>query len=75
MPPPGTTQCRWAEKADLCSEVLQICCNLLQGFRGRSEQQTVHLALVLKGQCSQWLWQSEHDMEILALQEFALTLF
>src|ERR1700681_1898918 len=64
-----------AEKADLCPEVLRICCNLLQGFRGRSEQQTVHLTLVLEGQGSQRLWQSKHDMEILALQEFALTLF
>ena len=64
-----------AEKADLCSEVLRVCCNLLQGFRGRSEQQTVHLTLVLEGQGSQRLWQSKHDMEILALQEFALTLF
>jgi hypothetical protein len=63
-----------AEKPELRSQVLRICCNRLQGFRRSAEQQTVHLAFILESQCGQLFWQSKHDMEVLARQKFGLTL-
>ena len=70
--PPGVQD---AEKADLRAQVFRICCDRLQGLGGRSKQQIVHLALVLQAQTGERLWQRKHDMEILARQEFGLTLF
>jgi hypothetical protein len=64
-----------AEKADLGSEVLGVQRNRLQGFGCGPEQQTIHLPFVLEGQGSQGLRQSENHMEVLAWQQFGLTLF
>ena len=57
-----------AEKADLCSQVLGIGRDRLQGIGGRPKQQVVQLPFILESQRGQFLWQCEHDVEVLALQ-------
>jgi hypothetical protein len=63
------------EEADLCAQVFRIGCDGLESFSRSPEQQTVHLSLVLEGECHEWFGQSEDNMKIFARQQLSLTLF
>src|ERR1039458_1625649 len=70
--PPGVED---AEKADVRSKMFRVERDRQKGLRRGAKQQTIHLALVLQSHRRQWFRQSEHDMKILARQEFRLPLF
>src|SRR4029453_5437828 len=61
------------EEADLCAQVFRIGCDGLESFSRSPEQQTVHLSLVLEGECHEWFGQSEDNMKIFARQKLSLT--
>jgi hypothetical protein len=63
------------EEADLGTQVFWIWGDRLQGLGRGLEQEIVYLASVLKAQLGNSLWERKHNMKILALQEFGLTLF
>jgi hypothetical protein len=63
-----------AEEADPDAQVLWIGCDRLKSFGRSPKQQTIHLSFVLKSQSREWCRQSENHMEVIALQQFGLTL-
>jgi hypothetical protein len=54
--------------------VLWIGCDRLKSFGRSPKQQTIHLSFVLQSQSREWFRQSENHMEVIALQQFGLTL-
>jgi hypothetical protein len=59
----------------LDTQALWIGRDRLKSFGRSPKQQTIHLSLVLQSQSREWFRQSENHMEVIALQQFGLTLF
>ena len=59
-----------AEESDLSAEMLGVSSDLDQRLGADAEQQTIHHFLVLQGQWSQFVRESENDMGIARGQQF-----
>ena len=51
-------------KADVGAQVFGISRNLEESLGGGAKQQAVHQSLILQGEGSQKVWQSEDDMKV-----------
>ena len=61
------------EKANLGAQVLGIGGDGEQGLGRGPEQDAIELSLILIGNCCNLLRKSEHNVKILSVQEFGLT--
>ena len=62
------------QKAELGAEVARVGGNLLEAVSGGAEEQAVQQAAVLQGERGEFGGQREHDMEVLAVEQFRAAL-
>ena len=62
-------------EADAGAEMVRVCGNRRHRLRGRPEQEIVDGPLVLEGDCRDFGWQREDDVEVSDRQEVSLSCF
>ncbi len=65
----------YGEETNLATEVLGIGTDGAQRLRDGGEEHVVEQRAIVKGNGGDRLWQSEHDMKVLTLEQFGLALF